>query len=86
MLISMNICNPFNSLHFTSRWGDYPEKTDVNYISKLIRDGGWFDDTKPFIKVEQSEMMTKNYAPKYLMDNPERFKYLLEKEEGNSIL
>ena len=62
--------------HDKPRWGDYPEKTDVNYIAKLIRIGGWFDDTQPFIKTSE-ESHPNSYAPKYFLDNKEKFKYLL---------
>ena len=63
--------------HDKPRWGDYPEKTDVNYIAKLIRTGGWFDDTQPFIK-NYPDAHPKNYAPKYILDNKDKFKYLLD--------
>jgi beta-1,4-mannosyl-glycoprotein beta-1,4-N-acetylglucosaminyltransferase len=59
------------------RWGNYPEKTDLKYIEKLIRIGGWFDDTRPFIKTSH-ESHPNNYAPKYILDNKEKFKYLLD--------
>ena len=32
--------------HDKPRWGDFPEKTDLKYIAGLIREGGWFDDTR----------------------------------------
>ena len=63
--------------HDKPRWGDYPEKTDVNYIAKLIRTGGWFDDTLPFIK-NHPDTHPENYAPKYILDNRDKFKYLLD--------
>ena len=63
--------------HDKPRWGDYPEKTDVNYIAKLIRIGGWFDDTRPFIKTSQASQ-PKYYAPKYILENRDKFKYLLD--------
>ena len=31
--------------HDKPRWGDYPEKTDLNYIAELIKTGGWFFST-----------------------------------------
>ena len=58
------------------RWGNYPEKTDVNYIAKLIRTGGWFDDTQPFLRTEEGKSQ-KFYAPKYMLDNRQKFEYLL---------
>ena len=63
--------------HDKPRWGDYPEKTDVGYIAKLIRIGGWFDDTQPFIKTSP-ESHPNNYAPKYILDHREKFSYLLD--------
>ena len=58
------------------RWGDYPEKTNLTYIAKLIETGGWFDETRPFIY--NGNMDSKFYAPQYMLDNFNRFKYLLE--------
>jgi len=63
--------------HDKPRWGDYPEKTDVNYIAKLIRTGGWFDDTRPFIE-NHPDKHPNNYAPKYILDHKDQFKYLLD--------
>lgn len=63
--------------HDKPRWGDYPEKTELSYISKLIRIGGWFDDTRPLLPAS-SDRSKEYYAPKYVLDNPERFKYLLD--------
>jgi beta-1,4-mannosyl-glycoprotein beta-1,4-N-acetylglucosaminyltransferase len=63
--------------HDKPRWGDYPEKTDVSYISGLIQKGGWFDGKKPFIKVTDTEQTF--YAPQYIKDNRDRFRYLLER-------
>ena len=48
----------------------------MNYIAKLIRTGGWFDDTRPFIKVSQ-ESDPKHYAPKYILENKDKFEYLI---------
>ncbi len=62
--------------HDKPRWGDYPEKTNVTYIAKLIKTGGWFDDKHPFIKVTDTSQ--KFYAPQYILDNPDRFNYLLK--------
>ena len=49
----------------------------MNYIAKLIRIGGWFDDTRPFIKTSP-ETHPNNYAPQYILENREKFKYLLD--------
>ena len=63
--------------HDSPRWGDFPEKTDVAYIANLIRTGEWFDGEKPFLKVQENE--TKElYAPEYILNHRQQFKYLLE--------
>ena len=64
--------------HDKPRWGDYPEKTDLNYIKKLIAAGGWFDDTQPFLPV--NDKTDPFYAPKYMQDRPEQFGYLLDRK------
>lgn len=58
------------------RWGDYPEKLDLKYIANLIRDGRWFDNSRPFflVKPEQDPM----YAPGYILKHKNRFHYLLD--------
>jgi len=58
------------------RWGDYPEKTNLTYIANLIKTGGWFDDSHPFIF--NGDTSDKFYAPQYMMQNFDRFRYLLE--------
>ena len=58
------------------RWGDYPEKLDLNYIAGLIRDGRWFDNSKPFFLVKSEE--ERLYAPAFIRKHKKRFKYLLE--------
>ena len=63
------------------RWGDYPQKTDLTYIAKLIKRGGWFDGTRPFIF--NGDMRSKFYAPQYMLDNFQRFKHLLELSPGH---
>ena len=68
--------------HDKPRWGDYPEKTNVTYISKLIQTGGWFDDKHPFIPVKDHSSQ-KFYAPQYILDHKDRFKYLLELPEAD---
>ncbi|KAM4671076.1 beta-1,4-mannosyl-glycoprotein 4-beta-N-acetylglucosaminyltransferase [Amazona ochrocephala] len=58
------------------RWGDYEDKRDLNYIRELIRTGGWFDGTtQEYPPADPKEQM---YAPKYLLKNYQRFRYLLE--------
>ncbi|CAB4063400.1 MGAT3 [Lepeophtheirus salmonis] len=44
------------------RWGDYPEKTNLTYIQKLIKSGEWFDGTHPYIRAQP---LDKYYAPSY---------------------
>lgn len=57
------------------RWGDYPEKLDLNYISNLIKNGMWFDDSQPFFLVKPQQ--DSHYAPNFFLLNRERFEYLL---------
>ncbi|KAG1936519.1 beta-1,4-mannosyl-glycoprotein 4-beta-N-acetylglucosaminyltransferase a isoform X1 [Pimephales promelas] len=58
------------------RWGDYSEKRNISYIEKLIRTGGWFDGSVPnYPPTDPKEHM---YAPKYFLDNYNKFRYLLE--------
>jgi len=49
--------------HDKPRWGDYPEKTELPYIARLIRDGEWFDGGKPFIDAAEGKG-EPHYAPK----------------------
>ena len=65
--------------HDKPRWGDYPEKTNVTYISNLIKTGGWFDGKKPFIFVNEND--EEFYAPPYIISHREKFQYLLELPE-----
>ncbi|XP_069024410.1 beta-1,4-mannosyl-glycoprotein 4-beta-N-acetylglucosaminyltransferase isoform X1 [Embiotoca jacksoni] len=58
------------------RWGDYEDKRDLSYIRDLIRTGGWFDGSlQEYPPVEPKEHM---YAPKYMLEHYDRFRYLLE--------
>ncbi|XP_075939142.1 beta-1,4-mannosyl-glycoprotein 4-beta-N-acetylglucosaminyltransferase isoform X1 [Anarhichas minor] len=58
------------------RWGDYEDKRDLNYIRDLIRTGGWFDGSmQEYPPVEPKEHM---YAPKYMLEHYDRYRYLLE--------
>ncbi|KAM6972248.1 beta-1,4-mannosyl-glycoprotein 4-beta-N-acetylglucosaminyltransferase [Aplochiton taeniatus] len=58
------------------RWGDYEDKRDLNYIRDLIRTGGWFDGSvQEYPLTDSKEHM---YAPKYMLDHYERYRYLLE--------
>ena len=58
------------------RWGDQPEKLQLPYISGLIKTGKWFDGSKPLGKIGQS--MEPDYAPDFVLKNPQKFKELLE--------
>ena len=62
------------------RWGDYPEKTNLTYISGLIRNGGWFDGSHPFIfnGDKADDGSDKFYEPQFMLENYERYKYLLQ--------
>ena len=58
------------------RWGDYPDKLELPYLEGLIQKGEWFDGTKTW--TFSSDTARKNYAPKYMMNHYDKFKYLLE--------
>uniref|UniRef100_A0AAY3ZUS7 Beta-1,4-mannosyl-glycoprotein 4-beta-N-acetylglucosaminyltransferase n=1 Tax=Denticeps clupeoides TaxID=299321 RepID=A0AAY3ZUS7_9TELE len=58
------------------RWGDYEDKRDLNYIKELIRTGGWFDGSVQ--EYPPSDPKEHMYAPKYMLDNYKRYRYLLE--------
>uniref|UniRef100_A0A8C9SQP1 Beta-1,4-mannosyl-glycoprotein 4-beta-N-acetylglucosaminyltransferase n=2 Tax=Scleropages formosus TaxID=113540 RepID=A0A8C9SQP1_SCLFO len=58
------------------RWGDYEDKRDLKYIRELIQTGGWFDGTvQEYPPSDPKELM---YAPKYLLENYDRYRYMLE--------
>ncbi|XP_077068078.1 beta-1,4-mannosyl-glycoprotein 4-beta-N-acetylglucosaminyltransferase a isoform X2 [Siphateles boraxobius] len=58
------------------RWADYGDKRNISYIKELIRTGGWFDGSVPnYPPTDPKEHM---YAPKYLLDNYNKYRYLLE--------
>ena len=57
------------------RWGDYPEKTDLNYIQNLISKGEWFDGTRPFLLADWEK--EEQYAPQYILEHADSYKNLL---------
>ena len=58
------------------RWGDYQDKLELPYLEGLIQNGEWFDGTKTW--TFSRDTTRKNYAPKYMMNHYDKFKYLLE--------
>ncbi|KAJ8001643.1 hypothetical protein DPEC_G00171600 [Dallia pectoralis] len=58
------------------RWGDYEEKRNFNYIRDLIRTGGWFDGS--IQEYPPSDPKEHMYAPKYMLEQYDRYRYLLE--------
>ena len=58
------------------RWGDYEDKRDLKYIRDLIRTGGWFDGSVQ--EYPPSDPKEHMYAPKYMLDHYEQYRYLLE--------
>ncbi|XP_048847375.1 beta-1,4-mannosyl-glycoprotein 4-beta-N-acetylglucosaminyltransferase-like isoform X2 [Brienomyrus brachyistius] len=58
------------------RWGDFEDKRDLNYIRELIRTGGWFDGSVQ--EYPPSDAKEPMYAPKYLLENYDRYRYMLE--------
>ena len=72
-----NSCEILTSASIYYRWGDYPEKLNLDYIASLIETGGWFDGKHPFIRVDRRKTPAQVYAPTYFLDNEDRFEYLL---------
>ena len=60
----------------TPRWGDFPEKLDLNYIQSLTRKGLWFDGQKPLGLALQDEEL--DFAPEFVFKHYSNFKSLLE--------
>ena len=57
------------------RWGDFPHKCQVPYIESLIARGMWFSETRCYHAAPRDN---PKYAPKYMLQNYERYKHLLE--------
>lgn len=57
------------------RWGDFAEKLDLRYISRLIREGEWFDSSRPFVMADLEK--EEQYAPKFMLQHPQQFSQLL---------
>ncbi|XP_007883549.1 beta-1,4-mannosyl-glycoprotein 4-beta-N-acetylglucosaminyltransferase [Callorhinchus milii] len=63
------------------RWGNYQEKRELSYIRELIQTGGWFDGTlQEYPPADPKEQM---YAPKYLLKNFDKYRYILENPYRN---
>lgn len=62
----------------TPRWGNYPEKLKLDYISGLIQSGKWFDGSKPTFLTSINS--TTNFAPAYILENIDRYKHWLYPE------
>ena len=63
--------------HDKPRWGDFPDKLNLDYIASLIRNGEWFDGKHPLIPVNRRKTSASIYAPPFFLDNEDRFEYLL---------
>ncbi|XP_042890840.1 beta-1,4-mannosyl-glycoprotein 4-beta-N-acetylglucosaminyltransferase-like [Penaeus japonicus] len=57
------------------RWGDYPEKKNIAYITSRLWEGRWFDDKLQLLRVKDSGQ--RFYAPKYFLENPDLYRSLL---------
>lgn len=55
------------------RWGDYPEKTDLDYLRYIIKMGVWFDNETAF----EFRTLSYDYAPEYFMRHFKRFQTML---------
>ncbi|KAK7068150.1 Beta-1,4-mannosyl-glycoprotein 4-beta-N-acetylglucosaminyltransferase [Halocaridina rubra] len=72
-----NIVRKMNSAQANDkpRWGDFPEKKNLTYITSRILDGIWFDDTSKFIRLRNAD--DRFYAPPYIMKYPKKYRSLL---------
>lgn len=59
------------------RWGDYEDKKDLNYIAGLIKEGRYFDGSRPFNEMVD-QYHDQYYAPAFVLKNPKKFQYLLK--------
>ena len=66
------------------RWGDFPEKLDLGYIASLIRDGEWFDKSRPFVMSDWEK--EEQYAPKFVLQHPQEFSQLLYPPDMTNVL
>ena len=66
------------------RWGDYQEKLDLDYIGRLIRNGEWFDNTRPFLTADWR--IEEHYAPKFILEHSEEFSQLLYHPDMTNVL
>ena len=61
------------------RWGDDHVKSNVTYIRNLVRNGQFFD--LRYFRGSSSNVLTEekdpDIAPKYMLQHPEKFNYLL---------
>ena len=66
------------------RWGDYPDKLDLQYIAGLVSTGQWFDGKHPFIAVRRKTTPAELFAPPYFLEQEDRFSYLLEPPQSQA--
>ena len=59
----------------TPRWGDYPEKLELPYLTKLIKTGQWFDGKYP-LKLSDNQK-DPDYAPLYVLHHFDQYQRLL---------
>lgn len=57
------------------RWGDYPEKLDLSYITNLVQRGKWFDGSAPLSLVTPQD--DPDFAPDYVLKHAKLFQFLL---------
>ena len=60
------------------RYGDFQKKTEDKYIQRLIKNGIYFDLNEFRSGPEVSEKTDPEFAPRYVLDNPEQFGYLIK--------
>ncbi|KAK3849342.1 hypothetical protein Pcinc_043902 [Petrolisthes cinctipes] len=59
------------------RWGNYPDKKNITYITSRIRNGIWFDDRLRMLAVRDTGHHDPYYAPRYLLQHPHLYRSIL---------
>lgn len=66
------------------RWGDYPEKLDLNYITELVKKGLWFNGSKNVRRVDP--LKDSDLAPDYMLQHVKEYRSFLVHPDDNRML
>ncbi|CAH1786370.1 unnamed protein product [Owenia fusiformis] len=69
------------------RWGDYPEKRNLTYISNLIKTGTWFNGERLPTPTTLATEKNRSFAPAFFLDHFDTYKNLLryDKEKQQEL-